>query len=140
MSYYKPYNPNPNGNRVGDCTIRALSKATGKDWERIYAEVSALGFALRDMPSANHVWGACLRRNGFERHIIDDKGQDIYTVNDFCRDNPQGTYVLAIDGHVVCVVDGFYYDTWDSGREIPIYYWVKKGGNNEDSGVYSDGA
>lgn len=25
------YNPNPRGNRVGDCVIRAISKATGRD-------------------------------------------------------------------------------------------------------------
>ena len=29
MSYYKPYNPNPARNRVGDCTARAICKATG---------------------------------------------------------------------------------------------------------------
>jgi len=27
------YNPNPDGNRVGDCTVRALCKATGHDWD-----------------------------------------------------------------------------------------------------------
>ena len=57
------------------------------------------------------------------------KGQvlePIYTVEDFCQDNPQGTYILAIDGHVVCVQDGKFYDSWNSGKEIPIYYWSKE--------------
>lgn len=36
-----------------------------------------------------------------------------------------GRCVLAIDGHVVCVVDGFYFDSWDSCGEIPIYYWAR---------------
>lgn len=36
-----------------------------------------------------------------------------------------GRYLLALDQHVVAVVDGDYYDTWDSGNEIPIYYWMK---------------
>lgn len=31
----------------------------------------------------------------------------------------------GIDGHVVCVQDGFYWDTWDSGQEIPVYYWER---------------
>lgn len=126
MSRYIPYNPNPvRGQIVGDCTVRAICKATGKDWEQVYAGLTAFGFMLRDMPSANHVWGAYLRRCGFRRHIVDDHGQDIYTVDDFCRDNPSGTFVLCIDGHVVCVADGYYYDSWDSGDEIPIYYWTK---------------
>lgn len=52
---------------------------------------------------------------------------DDYTVEDFCIDHPNGKYLLAIDGHVVTVIAGFYFDTWeDSGREIPIYYWFKE--------------
>ena len=126
MSRYIPYNPNPSrGQIAGDCTVRAICKATGKDWEQVYAGLTAYGFMLRDIPSANHVWGAYLRREGFRRGIVDDHGQDMYTVEDFCRDNPEGTYILCIDGHVVCAVNGKYYDSWNSGGEIPIYYWTK---------------
>ena len=124
-SRHKTYNPNPARNRVGDCTVRAITKATGKEWKEVFAALSAYGYFLCDMPSANHVWGAYLRSQGFKRYIVDDHGQDLYTVEDFCRDNPHGTYILAIDGHVVCVKDGFYYDSWDSGQEIPIYYWTR---------------
>lgn len=125
MSRYIPYNPSPSGKQVGDCTVRAISKALNQSWEQTYAGLTAYGFMMADMPSANSVWGAYLRRNGFKRRIVDDRGQDIYTVEDFCNDNPHGIYVLAIDGHVVCVCDGHYYDSWDSGEEIPIYYWTR---------------
>lgn len=125
MSRYIPYNPNPARNNVGDCTVRAISKALGQDWEQTYAGMTAFGFMLCDMPSANHVWGAYLKRNGFKRYLVDDHDRDIYTVADFCRDNPKGVFVLAVTGHVVCVVDGYYYDSWDSGGEIPMYYWCK---------------
>lgn len=124
MSLYKFYNPNPDRNRVGDCTIRAICKATGKRWETVYVILCSFGFSGRDMPSANMVWGRYLRDLGFRRYLIDDDTGN-YTVADFCRDHPKGTYILAIDGHVVCVVDGFYYDSWDSGQEIPIYYWTR---------------
>ena len=126
VTMWRFYNPNPNGKRVGDCTIRAITKATGKEWAEVYAAVSVFGYAAADMPSANHVWGAYLKRQGYRRYLVDDHGQDIYTVADFCRDNPRGTYLLAISGHVVCAVDGDYYDTWDSGDEIPEYYWIKE--------------
>ena len=33
---YKYYNPNPMARSVGDCTVRAISKATGQDWEETY--------------------------------------------------------------------------------------------------------
>lgn len=124
MSRYKFYNPNPTRQRVGDCTIRAICKATGKRWETVYVILCSFGFSTWDMPSANMVWGQYLRDIGFRRYLIDDDTGK-YTVEDFCRDHPKGTYILAVDGHVVCVVDGFYFDSWDSGQEIPIYYWTK---------------
>lgn len=126
MSRWKMYNPNPARNRVGDCTVRAISKAMGQDWEQTYAGLSAYGYMIKDMPSANIVWGKYLKKNGFCRYLIDDKGKDYYTVRDFCEDHPEGTFILAIDGHVVCVSNGYYYDSWDSGNEEPIYYWVKE--------------
>lgn len=27
------FNPNPAGQKVGDCTVRAIAKATGKSWD-----------------------------------------------------------------------------------------------------------
>ena len=126
MGRFIKYNPNPARNKVGDCTVRAITKAMDSTWEQVYAGLTAYGFMCRDMPSANIVWGRYLRQNGFKRYLVDDKDMDLYTVNDFCIDHPNGTYILAIDGHVVCVTDGYYYDSWDSGDEIPIYYWIKE--------------
>lgn len=129
MSYWQYYQPNPNHDKVvGDCTIRAMTKALDMSWDDVYVDVCAYGYDLKDMPSANHVWGKYLRNKGFHKHHIDDYGENIYTVEDFCRDHPTGTYLLAIDGHLVCVKDGFYYDAWDSGQEIPVYYWERKEG------------
>lgn len=123
---YKKYNANPTGKHVGDCTVRAVSKALSCDWEQAYAGLIAEGYLFCDMPSANIVWGAYLRRKGFKRKIIPDELPDNYTVVDFCNDHPKGTFVLALDRHVICIQDGDYYDTWDSGKEIPIYYWTKE--------------
>lgn len=117
------YNPNPDSRDVGDCVIRALSMATGHTWEYVYIGLSMLGYEMRDMPSANRVWGEYLRRNKFKRFIIPDTCPMCYTVIDFCRDNPRGTYVLATGSHVVTVVDGNYFDSWDSGNEVPVYYY-----------------
>lgn len=125
MNKFVFYDPNPKHNRVGDCTVRALCKATGKSWDYVHTALCAISNADCNMPSANAVWGKFLKMNGFERYLIDNKGKDTYTVRDFCEDNPEGIFILAIDGHVVCVIDGHYYDSWDSGDEEPIYYWVR---------------
>ena len=110
--------------------IRAISKLTGKDWESVYMDVTLQGFMMKDMPNANSVWGAYLHENGYVRQLLPDTCPDCYTVEDFCRDYPTGTYLLAIGSHVVTVEDGNYYDSWDSGNEVPIYYWKKGEINN----------
>lgn len=56
MSLHKFCNPNPARQRVGDCTVRAICKATGQDWCRTYTALAAYGLACKDMPSANSVW------------------------------------------------------------------------------------
>lgn len=123
MSRWKELNLNPNHNRVGDCTIRAISLALNQDWDETYAAISAYGFKMKDMPSSNAVWSEYLWENGFEREAIKERGG--YTVEDFCFDHPKGVYLLSIEGHIVCVIDGYYYDAWDSGHEVPVYYWER---------------
>lgn len=123
---YKRYNPNPIAARVGDCTVRAISKATGQSWQYIYVQLCLYGLLMSDMPSANSVWGAYLSDIGFARKMVPDVHGKIYTVSDFATEHQKGIYILALSGHVVAVVDGDWYDTWDSGLEIPLYYWHKK--------------
>jgi len=125
MSRWQPYNPNPHHSRTGDCPIRAICKAIDKDWEYVYVGLSLYGFMGADMPSANHIWGEYLERCGFVQRLVDKNFRVHYTVEDFCVDHPKGTFVLGCDGHVVTVVDGLYYDSWDSGGEVPIYYWER---------------
>ena len=123
---YISYNANPDGNRVIDCTVRAISTVLNQTWEQTYAGMVVEGMAIYNMPSANVVWNNYLKRKSYKRYIIPDNLPEDYSVRDFCRDNPQGTFLLALSGHVVAVIDGNYYDTWDSGDEIPIYYWHRK--------------
>ena len=110
---------------MGDCTVRAISKALGQDWETTYTGLALQGFMMADLPSANAVWGAYLRGNGFKRYIIPEECPDFYCVSDFAAEHPRGTYILALSGHVVCVCDGDIYDTWDSSEETPLYYWER---------------
>lgn len=128
MSLYIPYNPNPSRKRVGDCVIRSICSATGELWEEVYIKLAFEGYMLHDMPSANKVWGEYLHNHGFKRKLIPEDCFDCsYTVKDFCRDHPYGTYVVATTReHAVCCKNGRYYDTWDSGDEQVIFYWYKE--------------
>lgn len=123
---FRFYNPNPKEKFVGDCTVRAITKLLDKSWDEVYSGIVLSGYLNKDMPSGNSVWGAYLKKHGYVKRLLPDTCPDCYTVKDFCYDHPYGKYLLVLDGHVVTVVDGDYYDTWNSGNEIPDYYWVKR--------------
>nr|DAD84728.1 MAG TPA: hypothetical protein [Siphoviridae sp. ctqED62] len=126
MGVFQSFNPNPLAEKVGDCAVRAIAKALGIGWYQSYVELVNEGLTQCDMPSANNVWGAVLRRHGFQRAAIPAECPDCYTVGDFIRQNPKGTYVVALKNHVVTVVDGVLYDTWNSMDENPIYFWRRE--------------
>ena len=124
-------NLNPMKKNTGDCVIRAIAYALRKPWDDVFWELTGEAFDRAEMPSWNPTWWSYLEKRGFKRSLIPDQCPDCYTVKDFCRDHPRGTYVLFIPqteqgvGHVIAVEDGDYIDTWDSGNEIPIYVWSK---------------
>lgn len=120
------WNPSPTGSRVGDCSVRAVSKALDVDWESAYTMLALKGFEMGDMPNANAVINAVLKSKGFERHTIPNTCPDCYTIGNFADENSSGTYVLGTGNHVVTIVDGIIYDSWDSSNEIPLFYWTNK--------------
>lgn len=119
---YVTYNPNPAKKNVGDCTVRAISKALNMEWEEAYTALCLEGYIRYDMPSSNSVWGAYLHRRGFSRYLAPED----CTVAQFAKGHPRGTYILALSGHVVCLQNGIVYDSWDSSGEVPLYFWYKE--------------
>lgn len=123
---YIKSNPNPDNLMTEDCTIRAISIATDKSWDETFIDVCVKGFVMKRMPSTNSVWAEYLKDQGFSRHIIPDTCPHCYTVRDFCGEHFRGTYVLGTGSHAIAVIDGNYYDAWDSGDEVPLYYFTKE--------------
>ena len=124
--YYIHYNPNPTGRYVGDCSIRAIAKALNIEWDKAYKIVNDKGFEMGDMPSSDSVWGSVLKQHGFSKSIIPNLCPNCYTAGMFCRDHPDGIYVLGFGNHVATVVNGLLYDSWNSENQIPVYYWYKR--------------
>ena len=123
---WRYYNPNPLGRSVGDCAVRAVAAALGVDWESAYSMLASNGYLMGDLPQANSVIAATLRRNGFYKAVIPDTCADCYTAEMFCEDHPEGVYVLGFGTHVATVIDGELWDSWDSSQEIPIYFFYRK--------------
>ena len=136
MSYI-PYNDNPFGLDVGDCVIRAISTALNYNWFMVHDELSFLSRKMADMPSSNRVWKQYLYDKGYQEYQAHNTCPNCLTVEGFCRQHPKGRYILStaeytkardnliVTGtHVVAVIDGDYYDTWDSGADVPLSYFV----------------
>lgn len=121
-----PINPNPHGLYVGDCVVRALSIAMRKSWGYIYWMICIQGFIDGNMPSANAVWENYLQSAGFVRYPLPDRCPYCYTVRDFCQDHLYGDFILTTGSHVIAVMDGFYFDAWDSGDEVPTSVWRRE--------------
>ena len=126
MSHFIQINPNPKKKNIGDCTVRAIALATDQSWEETYLNIAIQGYMCCDMPSSNDVWGSYLTNNGWIFHRLQDTCPFCYTINDFCEDHPKGVYIIATGTHVVCIKDGNYFDTWDSGDKIPLFYFSKE--------------
>lgn len=125
MNYvYK--NNNPMKKRTGDCVIQALCNALHKSWEEVFIGLAEVGLLIYETIESNATWDIYIRNHGFSRHAIPDTCPDCYTVFDFCRQHPEGVYVLGTGNHAISVIDGVVYDTWNSLNEIPIYYYEKE--------------
>lgn len=123
MSKFIYKNPNHRKKITGDCVIRALAIALNKSWEDVYLDLSIEGLFMGDILSENSVWGGYLERIGFNKYVCK---ANCTTVRNFLNTNNVGTYILATGTHVVCGINGNYYDIWDSGDEIVTYYFERR--------------
>ena len=119
-------NPNPLGKQTSDCVVRAIAIATEQSWKRTYQELCDLGEIEAEMPNANAVWGLYLKQRGGRQFLLPESCPQCITVRAFCEKYPEGIYVIGTGSHAVAVMDGDYYDSWDSGNEIPSYFWRVK--------------
>lgn len=122
---WRPFNPNPLGLEVGDCTVRTICAVTGLDWDAAHKTLCDLSRVMGNMPSADKVWWELLRWCGFTQRRLLDTCPDCYTVERFAEDHPRGVYVLGPQEHAVALIDGEYWDAWDSGRTVPSYYFKR---------------
>lgn len=123
---YQRFVNNPCGKSTGDCAVRAISVALDIDWYYAFDILAEEARNMCDMPSADAVWGTVLHDRGFIRFVMPNNCPDCYSTADFCRDHPNGIYVLAFGGHVATIRDGVLFDSWDSSAEVPLYYYYHK--------------
>ena len=128
----KSYNANTRDSHVGDCVKRSLSVAFRLDYDAVSAELNRI---KRDLGAtaynSTRVFNKFLSQRGYAAwNTIPACTRP--TVNEFADTHTQGTWLLLsghgrsaqIQGatdHMVCVVDGTVYDSWDSLNEIVVH-------------------
>lgn len=126
---YKYYQPNKKDlkDEYGDCVIRSLTKAVNLDWIEVFEELVPYARELQCMPNSKACYEKYLKDKGFTyTGISNKKGTKRPTVDSFAKAHKSGTYVLIVANHLVSVVDGIYYDTWDSGEKSMYGYWERR--------------
>lgn len=117
-------NTNPKRKMTNDCVVRAISLATGKSWNEVFWDLTDELYNEKETcMDANKIWGKYLEKQGCRRFVISDPYDTRYTLRQFCEDNPKGTYVVGTGTHAVAVIQGDYYDTFNSGSITPLYYF-----------------
>lgn len=104
---YKYFNANTRGNFVNDCTIRAISLAEGKSWQETYDELSYIagqnGIILDDVNFIKPFLDSRYYRIRFDEVLV----------GDFAKNHHSGIYLITMNGHITCCVDGTIFDTFD---------------------------
>ena len=124
MAVFQFYNPNPKGKLVSDCVKRCLVKATGEDYMDIQRQLNAIH---RDLGTLNYqdpeVYKEFVSRRGYRKLSFPaERGKSRVTVRELAALQGIGAdnlsdYNLICNcaHHLVCISEGCYWDTWDSG-------------------------
>lgn len=126
--HYMHFNPNDKDKKdeQSDCVIRALCKVMNKTWLEVFDELLPSARELQCMPNSKPCYEAFLLNHGFVyQEISNKKGTKLPTVDSFTKDHKEGVYVLRATHHIIALVDGNFYDVWDSGDCCLYGYWKK---------------
>lgn len=118
-------NANPSSKSTGDCVVRAISVLENQHWRKTMLELTAFSYFMYELVDDNDVWSMYMRFLGYRRFELPDTCPDCYTLRKFCVLHPYGKYLVCTGSHVIAVIDGNYYDTWNSGDETVSYYFRK---------------
>lgn len=113
------YNPNPLGLNVGDCVVRMLTIVLNKSWDDAFDILAEESKKHANMPSANIVWFDILKDLGYKQNYLEYE----MTVEEFCNRFNEGLFIIGTGTHVLTVVDGNFYDSWNSKNEKIIFFF-----------------
>lgn len=121
------HNENPKNRITGDCTFRAIARATGKPWTEVVMEMAELsvrtGYAINDTKGIEKY----MEQIGWVKHPQPRKPDGKkYTGKEFCKAFRPRRAMAHIGGHHdVAIIDGKVNDIWDSTGGCIGNYWTE---------------
>lgn len=129
--YFKYYQPNKKDlkDKVGDCSIRAFTKALNMDWLEVFDALYPYAREAQCLFNQKGAYEPFLKDRGWIYTPL--KRGDKQTVINFVSNHKEGTFILYIKvgfgTHLVAVEDGYFWDTWDCGQKYVYGYYKKEG-------------
>lgn len=120
------YQPNPDKRNVGDCSLRAYCAAFNMTWTDAFDEASRVARDNSYMMDTHKTCEIVMKNHGYvlDQEFKKSKRKDL-TVNEFAMTHPYGTFLLNTHGHLLCVKNGEYWDSWDSGDKKVKKIYIK---------------
>ena len=120
MARYKFLNINPLGKREEDCVCRAISLALEEDYYIIQEKLQLIG----ELFECEFLCECCYK------HLLDSvydlqRNEEFkgLTIKEFSELHQSGTYIIRIEGHLTCLINGIIYDIWDCTDKIVDIVW-----------------
>lgn len=127
MKRFQYYHPNSKDikDEYGDCVIRALTKVYNMKWIEVFDEIVKISRKMQVPFNCKPCYDKYIMdvKKSEYKDISNGKGTKRHIVDIFAKEHREGKYILRIEHHIVAVVDGKYYDTWDCGRKSLYGQW-----------------
>ena len=132
---FKFYNANPKGRITGDCVIRAISTATGKNYWQVLDDLYVLNKATGYILNEKQCYDKYLEMTGWKKQKQPRKSNNTkYTGEEFCRfiqerlaagDKRYQSIIAHVGGHhIVAIINGRIHDIWNSTGGCIGNYWM----------------
>lgn len=129
MISYRNENINFKNKKTGDCVVRALSKASGKDYKQVAQELFDLYMKYGYMMNDKHTYEKWLETNGFIKYKQPrwDDGSKYLVGEIESLIRAKDKVVISCANHLTCVYENELIDLWDCRGKCIGNYWVKRG-------------
>lgn len=139
------HNENPKGRITGDCTVRAIARATGMTWDEVLDGLYEMSKKTKYFVNNKENFGKYLESIGWVKHSQPRNWDNTkYTGADWCHhlsiavspDGSMGSVIANIGGHHITCIEPTNHgdghncrykirDIWDCSRKCIGNYWTK---------------